>query len=223
MKNQKGFIIPIVIILALIILAIITYFFSPKSISLNLPTPSADSTANWNKYSNPKYKFTFEIPTNLKVMNEFEYDPQWIQNKNLIRGMEIKSGDTTVYSFSVFKSNKMGIDDWVYKDNVAMPKESVNTSSFSMNGLDIMVYEGSYNKFYLFKNEDEIYSLTTSKTADSEPKQILSTFRFTYDIQGMCRYGGKEYKAGEQFKALDGCNSCTCEGTQVSCTEMACQ
>lgn len=181
MKNQKGLVLPILIIFALLVLGIVVYFYSPKSISLKLPVayPTADSTATWNIYSNSKYKFTFKIPAYLKVMNEFEYDPQWIRNKNLIRGLEIKGGDVTVYSLAVFKSNKLSINDWVYKDNMAMPKESVNTSSFSMNGLDIMVYEGNYNKFYLFKKENEIYSLTTSKTADSELRQIISTFKFT--------------------------------------------
>ncbi len=230
MKNKKGLVLSILIIISLLILAVVAYFFSQKSLSsvnVKLPTGSPkisdDPAANWNVYSNSKYKYMFKVPTNLRVANEFEYDPKWIQNKNLIHGLEIKNGDVTVYSLAVFKSNKLSIDDWVYQDNMAMPDESVNTSSFSMNGLDIMLYEGNYNKFYLFKKEEIIYSLTTNKTADSEPKQILSTFKFVGDIQNICYYGGKEYKVGDQFKALDGCNSCTCEGTRVSCTEMACQ
>jgi hypothetical protein len=38
-----------------------------------------------------------------------------------------------------------------------------------------------------------------------------------------CSYYGKDYLIGEQFKSIDGCNGCTCEETQISCTEMACQ
>lgn len=38
-----------------------------------------------------------------------------------------------------------------------------------------------------------------------------------------CSYYGKDYLIGQQFKSIDGCNGCTCEETQISCTEMACE
>lgn len=38
MQNQKGFILPILIIISLLILAVVAYFFSPKSISMPVPT-----------------------------------------------------------------------------------------------------------------------------------------------------------------------------------------
>ena len=45
MKNQKGFVLPILIIIALLILAAIAYFFSPKSIgSLNVNMPAVSPT-----------------------------------------------------------------------------------------------------------------------------------------------------------------------------------
>ncbi|VDI01805.1 Hypothetical predicted protein [Mytilus galloprovincialis] len=38
-----------------------------------------------------------------------------------------------------------------------------------------------------------------------------------------CAYNGRTYNAGDQFKADDGCNRCTCGGnTRIICTLMAC-
>ena len=39
----------------------------------------------------------------------------------------------------------------------------------------------------------------------------------------MCVYAGTSYAVGEQFPALDGCNTCTCSDTgDVGCTKIAC-
>jgi hypothetical protein len=37
-----------------------------------------------------------------------------------------------------------------------------------------------------------------------------------------CSYQGKVYPAGSTFPSYDGCNSCSCAGSQVVCTEKAC-
>jgi len=37
-----------------------------------------------------------------------------------------------------------------------------------------------------------------------------------------CEYNGKTYEDGEEFEATDGCNTCTCEKGDVSCTEKVC-
>ena len=40
---------------------------------------------------------------------------------------------------------------------------------------------------------------------------------------GGCHYGGMHYDAGTSFPSSDGCNTCSCAGTeQVACTERAC-
>ena len=40
----------------------------------------------------------------------------------------------------------------------------------------------------------------------------------------MCLYNEKEYKEGESFFALDGCNYCSCDQYgQVQCTERNCK
>ena len=40
---------------------------------------------------------------------------------------------------------------------------------------------------------------------------------------GGCNYAGKHYDAGTSFPSSDGCNTCSCAGTeQVACTERAC-
>lgn len=42
-------------------------------------------------------------------------------------------------------------------------------------------------------------------------------------ISKNCQYGGKIYKSGEGFPAEDGCNRCSCNDGQVTCTLMACK
>jgi hypothetical protein len=38
-----------------------------------------------------------------------------------------------------------------------------------------------------------------------------------------CRYAGEDYKVGERFSSIDGCNTCTCaDDREVSCTNRAC-
>ena len=38
-----------------------------------------------------------------------------------------------------------------------------------------------------------------------------------------CTYNGQSYCAGASFKAIDGCNDCTCsQGGAVGCTKRAC-
>lgn len=90
-----------------------------------------------------------------------------------------------------------------------------------------LVYEdnGSFKNTIVFKRDNLTYSIEYLSTNEENSQvfdQILSTLKFVDDVQSRCQYGGKEYKIGDQFKALDGCNSCICEGTQVSCTEMGC-
>lgn len=71
MKNQKGFILPIIIIISLLILAVVAYFFSPNTINIKLPDTSsvttADSTTNWKTYQDPDYNFSFAYPNNWTV------------------------------------------------------------------------------------------------------------------------------------------------------------
>lgn len=37
-----------------------------------------------------------------------------------------------------------------------------------------------------------------------------------------CAYEGKTYADGDSFRAMDGCNSCSCEDGRVACTEIGC-
>ena len=39
---------------------------------------------------------------------------------------------------------------------------------------------------------------------------------------GSCTYKGNTYQVGENFKSDDGCNTCSCLGGEVACTNMAC-
>ncbi len=37
-----------------------------------------------------------------------------------------------------------------------------------------------------------------------------------------CYYEDQYFSDGDQFRAIDGCNSCICSGKEVACTDMAC-
>ena len=58
--------------------------------------------------------------------------------------------------------------------------------------------------------------IITNNTQEKEGPNISNIFPKS------CNYNGKIYKPGEGFKDVDGCNSCSCENGQVSCTLMAC-
>ena len=52
---------------------------------------------------------------------------------------------------------------------------------------------------------------------------ITSVLTINYYNQKMqCLYNGALYQSGESFMSIDACNTCTCSGGTVSCTEMAC-
>lgn len=48
-------------------------------------------------------------------------------------------------------------------------------------------------------------------------------FQTSNNKQMRCYYYGKDYISGQNFKSIDGCNTCSCDRGQISCTEMACQ
>ena len=41
-------------------------------------------------------------------------------------------------------------------------------------------------------------------------------------VGAACDYEGVTYEDGESFPDVDGCNTCTCEDGNASCTEIGC-
>ncbi len=235
MKNQEGFILPILIVLALVTLGIIVYFFAPKSISLTLPinSPKASilpvtspdpATLDWKTLTLLNNTVSVKYPDSIYLEKDgsdnFAIALSHKGESQMDGGFRIDAMFTQQYSDFNRAIKETEIYFKPYKN---FKKQTLQNGIVKMSGvLDTNVrvialadYKGKAIVFdYLSQRE---------KISPDVFDQILSTFRFVDDIQGVCHYGGKEYKVGEQFKALDGCNGCICEGTQVSCTEMACQ
>lgn len=202
MKKQKGFIIPIVIILALVILAVIVYFFSPKSISTisvkipsSSPVASLDPTTNWKIYNNTDFKFTFKYPEQLTSVAKLEY-PELVSISKEEKisyaneDMVIKNWDLNA-SISEFENLEMVLEQ------VTKEPDSFEIKQTTINNLPAVRYrhcEMACADIALINIDSKIIKFqlyTTSKIIGlSDPNvvfdQILSTFKFIDDNELSC-------------------------------------
>jgi hypothetical protein len=69
-------------------------------------------------------------------------------------------------------------------------------------------------------------SLSKPDGGDGGPQADVNTGDGSPHVDGNtgdgCRYNGVTYAAGASFPSDDGCNSCTCNGSNVGCTKRAC-
>ncbi len=150
-----------------------------KTVPTPIATDSPDPTADWKTYTNDRLGFSFRVPNNLDVENEYDYDIRYVKNKDILNGLEIKDGIVSTYTLTIFNSYGLEINNWLSRpNNYAIPKESVNTTNYSLNGLNVMIFEAPYDVFLLFKNQDKIFSFQARKGNNLESKTILSTFKF---------------------------------------------
>jgi len=85
MKNSRGFIQIVIILLALVLVAAGAYYFGTKNKSVQAPTASvqpsanpvatADPTVNWKTYTNKKYGYKFQYPENWAISEKLVSDP----------------------------------------------------------------------------------------------------------------------------------------------------
>ncbi len=171
MHNQKGFVLPILIIVSLLILVVVAYFFSAKSISLKLPTSSpitsTDSIENWKTYRNPENKF------------ELKYPSDWFEISEKDKGVFISNKLLSKISDEIMPARGQIIIKFYFFSS-AFENGLGKFETFSPTG-DIIVNETKYinetgtvgSIFTYQKSDTDIIDIKA--TAD----QILSTFKFT--------------------------------------------
>lgn len=180
-KTHKGFIIPIVIILVLIILAVVAYFFSPKSTNIKISTASlstsADTTANWQIYKNEEYNFQIKYPNNYFIQDK------WTIKKDF-GNLKISSEDKQI-TIEVFFNEKP-------KSANGSPLTQLEV--YSGKNINVTRIEGGYiardkfitndQKYYIdlyALNDNGFYWLVRATGSLNDVTlldQILSTFKF---------------------------------------------
>ncbi len=206
MKNQKGFI-PVIIILVVLIGFVGIYYLGtlkPKNTTVNptstptiLNSPSSvatskpaipDPTANWKTYLVPNLNFEIKIPQS------------WSQLENKSHFKDSKNNEIVVIidSNGVSLKNDLSVDakelieyelNYVPGTSYHSPK-IVNTTNTNISGQDAIRYDIDltkpvdklpYNKeslIYLYK-DSQIYTIYLYGNDVNTMNQILSTFKFT--------------------------------------------
>jgi hypothetical protein len=203
--KQKGS--ALIIILILILLVIISFFvykdyLSPKGTILGpfvpSPTATADPTASWKTYSDPKYNYSFKYP----VRYEIEKPTQEALPEGEVGFNAGSKGDRFWIDAVSFDGT---LDQFVSKytaydsvPKVVMTNSNVNTPlgeliNQSNNAVRLYKYINHYDQNINPGAEDIItytgfivsnnfgYILRSANVADNftEVNQILSTFKFT--------------------------------------------
>jgi hypothetical protein len=171
MHNQKGFVLLILIIVSLLILAIVAYFFSPKSISVKLPnsspTVSFEPTTNWKTYTNTD--FGFQYPQNLIIKNQ---DSNFIGN---IKKIVISNSDGSVFAeflYNLDLNSSMLEYKQIQSINNIIVFEAVHPNGYPDSPTPFLVKDLRNSKLrvqFVFYNYSETINLQN---------QILSTFKF---------------------------------------------
>lgn len=194
-KNKPGMI-PL-LILGLGFLVVATMIFlnlikTSNSINSNvLPNHQSPSPTSWNKYTDPSFPISFDIPSNSSIEkrsqsslkntfgNELEETTFWV-DKNI--------RSTRFYWIAVYPSqNETSVESWVRKYQAG--GTDVILSNTTLGGIPAIhvtnMPGGIYDRegVYVMKG-NYVYSLVLSasvinKTVRDEYNQILSTFKFT--------------------------------------------
>lgn len=191
MKNQKGFI-PVIIVLVVLIGFVGVYYLgrlNPKTVVTN-PTasplvdgtekpdftkstikPTTDLTANWMTYINKQYGFVFKYPPNWKIQTG-------IPNSGLI---SLETEDNK--RFFVMFHQSYSITEWLEDTQLGkiIGKRAIGEYRFTViqGGLTLESLEYALdikgNGFVRFVIEPNSNASESEKLFD----QILSTFKFT--------------------------------------------
>ncbi len=182
-KTNKGFILPVLIIIGVLVLGIVAYFFSPKSISsLNVKMPtvspiaSSDPTLNWKTYFNKDYGFEFQYPSNWSISCENNTTCELVSNTNSDKLLELTT------SHLVIEFYKPNIS---YSNFVEFLKYFSNEYDYSFKDKKINNIEGKINLmdknmlYYFFEAKGVYVGAVWKSSGDSNlTNEILSTFKF---------------------------------------------
>lgn len=207
-KINSGFIIPIIIILALIILGAIAYFFSPKqinSVSVKIPTSSpavsVDKTVTavpssiWKNYINSKIGFSLSYPNDWKIMSDSGTRVSFGAKSDESSNLSIESNIRSPYSIENESDQVSQIE--------AHKNYYLNSTSFADNGgsqisKEEIKVDGKRsfryvlqplvgNKpegnpvvwIYILQDSNSIIRISLYGSKLTQHNQILSTFKFT--------------------------------------------
>jgi len=104
----------------------------------------------------------------------------------------------------------------------------VSSKSCTFNGVTYKNGEGFMDDCNSCSCQDGEVSCTTMACEDYDqyPDEFFDEgFEDLDDLDGLsgaCMYEDVFYGEGDEFTAMDGCNTCLCSGGEVSCTDMAC-
>ncbi len=198
-KTHKGFIIPIVIIISLLILGVVAYIFSPNSISLILPTNLPETSILPTSVSN--FSTERKIYTDTNHFVEFKYPENYKESKlkveNNTKYLVIGCGlDTGLIEIRSEMSNLSPKDWWQrqpenlsYMNSVVFYKESMFKDQKSVEVNFDESSELADEKFILLKVNGRNYSILLNHLNQNcfdenvcwekyLEDQILSTFKF---------------------------------------------
>jgi hypothetical protein len=189
--RQKGFILPIVIVVVIVaILGAGGYFAYKQYVAPKSETP-ADQIAGWKTYNETDFGFSFKYPAtwiiddgltlNTCCLDIFNYDPSKKQ------GQFQEKGEVKIQIANYKKSVSSGLKEFVSSQTYM---ES-NTKATSVQEVDIAGINGIKSNligdgiYYLPRSSTEGISITifnhpeSGETLKETVSQILSTFKFT--------------------------------------------
>lgn len=184
-KTNKGFILPILIIIAVIVLGTIAYFFSPKSIQLTLPSPSPSQSPY--VVSNPKQIKHTCLNDEIYKSNYFELEFVCQKGVEIIDAPEAMNISVAPYDWIWLTSTDIDktIKDRADKLNTLNKIDSLKrVGSKSLFGISSKVfyedkpYEGNPFFVYLTPKNDFYLYVQVMSSDQTTFDQILSTFKF---------------------------------------------
>ena len=180
-------------------------FSTLKSYEIN-PTPTPDSTIDWNTYTNTEYGYSFKYPksftVNPKDNKVLEKDVESVIGGGFEGGNVLKKG--AVFSTTIFKNKDLS--DSALRDEYGTGVDIKNVKVSGKDGTQVTLPNSYEKKIYVaLENENVLFislQLGFEATKDfqmesaKEADQILTTFKFTSqnqitdaDTPGVTKYG----------------------------------
>lgn len=175
MKNtQKGFILPLFIIIAILVVGGGTYVYVNKKVAVNFVeqnnASSTDQYSSWKTYKDDKYGFEFKYPNNLSIRTLNVSGPDGSIEHQLyvqgLTGIDIDSSPRLVGVLSPARNKSNGEGG---KDFFNLGKAIFHDNSSSCGSNYQIVTRNSYD-FSFFSDASCSYN--------SEITEIYSTFKF---------------------------------------------